>query len=132
MMRKLAYGLAGFACMIAPPLGAVGLGPLSKDGIIDGSRKGFQLVLYNPYPRAVKYLAYAIAEEDDTPQSRVAIIPRTVNLGARQSRRLIIVASGIAPQELYRFRVCAERASSPAGVVINARVCSKLSVHRLH
>jgi|GEM_PF-759394 len=131
MMRNLAYSLAGLACIISSPLGAVGLGPLNVEGYIDGPRKGFQLTLYNPYPQSIEYVAYAIAEEDDTPQERVAIIPRTINLGARQSRRLIIVASDIPPQELYRFRVCAERASPPAGVVINARVCSKLSVRRL-
>ena len=117
--------------MLAAPLHAVGLGPLSKEGYIDGPRKGFELVIYNPYQTSVDFTAYAVAADDETPQPRVTIIPAQLKLGAGQSRRLVVIASDLAPEEYYQFRVCAERTTPPTGVAINARVCSQLSVRRV-
>ena len=115
----------------AMPAGAVGLGPLSKEGVIDGPRKGFELLLYNPYDDAVDFIAYAVGVGDETPQQRVIVIPQQTKLGGGQSRRLIVIAKDLAVNEHYQFRVCAERQTPPSGIKINARVCSKLSVTRL-
>jgi hypothetical protein len=45
--------------------------------------------------------------------------------------RLLVIANDLAPGEMFKFRVCAERSTLPEGVAINARVCSKLSAHRV-
>ncbi|MBB6124730.1 hypothetical protein [Sphingobium subterraneum] len=116
--------------LVSPAL-AVGLGPLTNEGVIDGPRKAFQLTLYNPYPEAVAFRAYAVGIDDETPQERVMILPATTTLGPNVSRRLIIIATDLTVGEIYRFRVCAERATPPEGIQINARVCSKMSAHRL-
>jgi hypothetical protein len=123
--------LCALALVITTPGQAVGLGPLAKSGNIDGPRKGFQLTLYNPYPEAVKYVTYAVGMTDEVEQRRVWIFPDTIKLGAGKSRRLIVVASDLEPNEVYSFRVCAQRETPPAGVTVNARVCSALTVHRL-
>lgn len=121
------------ALLIAVPVGAVGLGPLSEDGIIDGPRKAFSLTLYNPYSEGTAFRAYAVGidDGDETPQLRVTILPAESVLGSLQSRRLLVIANDLQPGETYRFRLCAERAAPPSGVMINARVCSKLSARRI-
>lgn len=121
------------ALTLAAPLGAVGLGPLREDGIIDGPRKGFNLTLYNPYDQPAEFKVYAVGEQDsdETPQPRVTILPDKSILGSRQSRQLLVIANDLAPGEYYHFRLCAERAAPTSGVIINARVCSKLSVRRV-
>ncbi|HEX7821397.1 MAG TPA: hypothetical protein VF463_12370 [Sphingobium sp.] len=127
----LATALAAMA--IATPLGAVGLGPLSEEGVIDGPRKAFSLTLYNPYGESTAFRAYAIGadDSDETPQLRVTILPAESLLGSLQSRRLLVIANDLQPGETYRFRLCAERAAPTTGVIIHARVCSKLSARRL-
>ncbi|MCE7796629.1 hypothetical protein LWE61_08660 [Sphingobium sufflavum] len=125
---------AAFAILaMTTPAGAVGLGPLSDEGVIDGPRKAFSLTLYNPYEESMAFRAYAVGidNDDETPQLRVTILPPENRLGSRQSRRLLIIANDLQPGETYRFRLCAERVNPPTGVVINARVCSKLTARRL-
>jgi hypothetical protein len=121
------------ALALAGPLGAVGLGPLREEGIIDGPRKGFGLTLYNPYQDPVEFRAYAVGADDtdETPQLRVTVVPDHITLGALQSRRLLVIANDLAVGETYRFRLCAERQLPPSGIMINARVCSKLSARRI-
>ncbi|MET0241790.1 MAG: hypothetical protein ABW184_18005 [Sphingobium sp.] len=130
-MRKVAAAFAGL--LLAAPLGAVGLGPLNDEGVIDGPRKGFTLTLYNPYTVPTEFEAYAVGpdNEDETRQTRVTILPERAILGAGQSRRLLVIADDLKPGETYRFRLCAERAASPSGEMIHARVCSKLSARRI-
>ena len=128
-MRTLAAGAAMLAA--GAPLGAVGLGPLVEDGVIDGPRRGFSLTLMNPYRQATDFRVYAVGAEDELPQLRVTIMPASARLGAGMSRRLLVVANDLAPGEYYAFRVCAERAELPEGMRINARVCSKLSARRI-
>ncbi len=130
-MKCSACLIASALLLTAAPLQAVGLGPLSLKGYIDGPRKGFQLTLYNPYPEAVSFIAYAIGENDEGEQGRVQIYPAEMRLGAGQSRRITVIAGDLELHQRYTFRVCAERETPPAGVAINARVCSKLSALRL-
>ncbi|MCB2013633.1 MAG: hypothetical protein R3E11_10185 [Sphingobium sp.] len=132
-MNRARISAVAVAAMLgaAMPAGAVGLGPLSKEGLIDGPRKGFELVLYNPYDDAVDFIAYAVGIGDETPQQRVTVIPQQTKLGGGQSRRLIVIARDLSLNEHYQFRVCAERQAPPSGIRINARVCSKLSVTRV-
>lgn len=132
-MKRLVPAIVLAALVLATPLGAVGLGPLREDGVIDGPRKGFGLTLYNPYQEPVEYRAYAVGaqDSDETPQLRVTVIPDRITLGALQSRRLLVIANDLAVGETYRFRLCAERQLPPTGIMINARVCSKLSARRI-
>lgn len=132
-MRRAAKVAAILLSLVAVPVGAVGLGPLREDGIIDGPRKGFNLTLYNPYQETTTYRAYAVGAEDsdETPQLRVTILPEQSTLGALQMRRILVIANDLQPGETYRFRLCAERATQATGVTINARVCSKLSARRI-
>jgi hypothetical protein len=118
------------AALAAAPALAVGLGPLSRSGVTDTDRKGFYLTLINPYPAATPFHAYAIGPADETPQPRVRILPADVTLAGRTSRRILVIATGLAPGESYAFRVCAERAQTPEGM-IHARVCSRLGARRL-
>ena len=128
-IARLAAAILPLA-VVSPAL-AVGLGPLTNEGVIDGPRKAFQLTLYNPYPQSVAFRVYAVGIDDETPQDKVAIFPAAVTLGPDVSRRLIVIARDLSVNEIYRFRVCAERATPPEGIQINARVCSKLSAHRI-
>jgi hypothetical protein len=127
-MKRAALVLAALA--LAAPALAVGLGPLSKSGVTDTDRKGFFLTLINPYPAATAFRAYAVGAGDETPQPRVRILPGEATLGGRTTRRILVVATGLAPGETYAFRVCAELAHTPKGM-IHARVCSNLSARRL-
>lgn len=119
------------ALLATAPSGAVGLGPLKLDGVIDGPRRGFGLTLYNPYEETMTFRAYAVGADDETVQTRVDVIPDRAALGPRTSRRLLVIANDLQLNETYRFRVCAERAVPPTGVAINARVCSTLSARRV-
>lgn len=128
------HGLPLLAALtLTAPLGAVGLGPLSDEGVIDGPSKGFSLTLYNPYEVPAEFRVYAVGPEgDETPQAtRVTILPDRTILGSHQSRQLLVIANDLVPTETYRFRLCAERAAPSSGVMINARVCSKLSARRI-
>ena len=124
-------GVASLIALIATPALAVGLGPLTVQGIIDGPREGFSLDLYNPYPETVAFVLYPIGIEDETVQDRISIMPAEAQLGGGRSRRILVVASDLAIGESYRFRVCAQRRMPPEGVTINARVCSKLTARRV-
>ena len=128
-------GRTAFACAaalaVALPVSAVGLGPLSKEGLTDGPEKGFYLTLLNPEPEASDYSAQAIGYGDEAPVARVAVLPSLARLGANRSMRLLVIARDLVPGETFRFRVCAERVQPPTGVYVNARVCSKLTAHRV-
>ena len=129
-MRR-AFLVTLISAAIAVPAVAVGLGPLKLQGIIDGPREGFALALYNPYPQAVEYVLYPVSVEDETPQDRVTVLPREVELGASRSRRILVIADDLQIGETYQFRVCAQRRTPPEGITLNARVCSKISAHRV-
>jgi hypothetical protein len=109
----------------------VGLGPLTLQGIIDGPREGFSLELYNPYADATQFVLYPVGIDDEAAQDRVTILPAEVALGGQRDRRILVIASDLAIGETYKFRVCAQRKTPPEGVMINARVCSKLTAHRV-
>ncbi len=128
-VKPFIAALAGLA--IALPAVAVGLGPLKIDGLIDGPREGFGLDLYNPYEQATDYVLYAVGADDETTQARVSIMPAQVSLGAERSRRILVIADDLAVGETYHFRVCAQRKTPPEGITLNARVCSKISAHRV-
>ncbi|HEY6917099.1 MAG TPA: hypothetical protein VI381_05600 [Allosphingosinicella sp.] len=107
------------------------MGPLKKEGITDGPRKGFYLTVINPYPGAETFRAYAVGVADEMAQPRVHILPgATISIGGKQSRRILIVADDLQPGETYAFRVCAAKAEVMEGM-IHARVCSKLSARRV-
>lgn len=110
---------------------AVGLGPLRVDGMIDGPREGFALTLVNPYREAEAFVAYPVGLEDEEAQPRVTVLPAEAVLGPGRSRSLLVIADGLAPGETFRFRVCAQRRTPPQGILINARVCSKITAHRV-
>ena len=123
--------LAGLAVLAASSATAVGLGPLVLQGVIDGPREGFSLELYNPYAEATDFVLYPVGLEDETTQQRVTILPAQVQLGSQRNRRILVVASELAIGETYKFRVCAQRKTPPEGVMINARVCSKITARRV-
>ena len=127
-MKRTFLLLAGLA---AAPAFAVGLGPLKIDGMIDGPREGFALDLLNPYPVATDFVVKAIGAEDEEAQARVTVLPAETELGPERRRRVLVVVDELAVGETYHFRVCAQRREPPEGIAINARVCSKLSAHRV-
>ena len=130
-MRAVIATLALAASLAAAPASAVGLGPLSQEGVIDGPNRGFSLTLLNPYQEPVAFRAYAVGADDEMPQMRVAVYPPEVTLAAGQTRRILIIDSDLQAGETYKFRVCAERARPVTGIDINARVCSKMSARRV-
>jgi hypothetical protein len=115
----------------ATPALAVGLGPLTREGIIDGPSEGFTLDLYNPYHASEDFIVYAVGFNDDEPQARVEVLPAEATLGAERERKIFVVAGDLQIGETYRFRVCAQRKTPPEGLVINARVCSKITARRV-
>ena len=117
--------------VVAGPALAVGLGPLRLDGVIDGPREGFALDLYNPYSATTEFVLQAVGPDDEIAQPRVTVLPAEAALGAERRRRVLVVVDDLAVGETYHFRVCAQRREPPEGSMINARVCSKLSAHRV-
>lgn len=130
-MTRARLALALATLMVAGPALAVGLGPLTKEGLTDTDQKGFYLTLINPYPEPEQFTTAAIGLEDETHADRVSVIPADARLGGGRDMRLLVIARDLRPGETYKFRVCAQRAQPPAGVLINARVCSKLTARRL-
>lgn len=132
MPAAIARGAAALALLaVAAPATAVGLGPLERTGVTDGDRKGFRLILTNPYPTAERFELTSIGWDDETAVDRVAIFPDRLVLGANKSRQVLVIVRDLAPGETYRFRVCGARAEMPEGVMVHARVCSKLTARRL-
>lgn len=130
--RTAGRGLAALLAIgLALPAVAIGLGPLTLNGVIDGPREGFQLDVFNPYADSTEFVAYAVGIDDETPQPRVTVFPAEWALGGQRGRKLLIIADELAVGESYRFRVCAQRKSPPEGIEVNARVCSKITAHRI-
>jgi hypothetical protein len=126
------FALAGCAIAFAvSSAGAVGLGPLSADGLTRTDRKGFYLTVINPYPTAERFNLYAVGWDDENAVERVRIPLDKPVLGPKSQRRLLVVATGLVPGEDYKFRVCAERIEPKGKGLVNARVCSKLTAHRV-
>jgi hypothetical protein len=132
MTGRLFPQLAGAMLLVlGTSAGAVGLGPLVKDGVIDGPRQAFLLTLFNPYEQPTVFVAFPIGGDDEDAQSRVTVFPAEARLASRSTRQIMVIADGLQVGETYAFRVCAQRKSPPEGIAINARVCSKLSAHRV-
>lgn len=132
MIRAMSPIAGAMLLTATVPAAAVGLGPLSAEGIVDGPKKAFYLTLVNPYAEATDFVAYATGLEDDGAQpERVAIFPDHTRLGGGRNRRLLVIVGDLTVGERYSFRVCAQRRTPPEGIRINARVCSKLTARRI-
>ena len=118
------------ALLVAAPAVAVGLGPLSREGVTDGPRKGFHLTVINPYPRGETFVLTPLATDGERPAGRVVILPARVQVAAGGQRQVLAIATDLAPGETYAFRVCAERPPQPQEMV-HARVCSTLRARRI-
>jgi hypothetical protein len=110
---------------------AVGLGPLTGDGLTNSERKGFYLTLINPYPSAARFRLYSVAWDSEDAVARVQIQTATPLLAPKSQRQVLVIATGLAKGEQHRFRVCAERMVNSGEELINARVCSKLTARRV-
>ena len=108
---------------------AVGLGPLRKSGLTASDRKGFYLTLVNPYPQSDHFRAYIDPESEIDPK-RVSILPDTMLVGSKKSRKILVVVNDLTPGEEVVFRVCAERLEEEK-VIVHVRVCSKLGARRI-
>lgn len=128
MIRRLALFAA--VTVGASSAMAVGLGPLEKSGLTDGSGKAFYLTLINPYASAERFSAEPLALTDERPAPRVIIFPAEAVVAPNRSRQLLVIVRDLAPGETYKFRVCAQRPPRPEETV-HARVCSKLTARRL-
>jgi len=111
--------------------GAVGLGPLSLDGVTRTDRKGFYLTLINPYPAQERFRVYSVGWDNEDPVARVRIPISTPLLGPKAQRRILVVDTGLTRGEEHKFRVCAERVAPAGQELIHARVCSKVTARRL-
>ncbi|MEP6785374.1 MAG: hypothetical protein ABI898_06475 [Sphingomonadales bacterium] len=129
-MTTLIAIIAAIVLLAASPSFAVGLGPLSKSGITDGPGKGFYLTLYNPYHEHAFFNVYAVANDDETAAPRVRVPQNALPLRPEASRKFLIAVTDLAPGEVYKFRVCAER-SLIKDEPIHARVCSRLTARRV-
>lgn len=126
MIRRLAL----LGAIAAAPAAAVGLAPLSKQGLTDGPSKAFYLTVINPYPRVERFDLQALAPGAEAQEPAVRLIPQSVAIGGGGSRRVLVIADSIAPGTTRTFRVCAERTPLPTET-IHARVCSTLSARRV-
>ena len=127
--RRVAAAI--LAAAATGPAVAVGLAPLSREGVSDGPEKGFFLTVINPYAEPRNFRAYPIGWDDDAIDTVAAvdIRPAQFRIAAGKQRRILVVAGDLTPGELRRFRVCAELAQQEGP--INARVCSKIAARRL-
>ena len=128
-IRRL-VALLALAAVVAPAA-AVGLGPLSASGTTRTERKGFYLTVINPFARAERFRLYSAGVGDERPVARVLIPDSMPMVPARSQRRVLVIATGLAPGEEHSFRVCAERADRSQEGMIHARVCSKLTARRI-
>ena len=128
MIRGIFAMLAALASSCA---GAVGLGPLSHEGVTMSDRKGFYLTLINPYPTQERFRLYSVGLDDEASVARVRIPLAVAALGPKSQRRVLVIDTALAPGETHQFRVCAERIEPEGKALIHARVCSKLSARRL-
>lgn len=126
MRIGLALSFAAMA-LLAAPAGAVGMGPLSKSGLTDGPAKAFYLTVSNPYDRPESFRVFA---EDPGLAERVALRPAEFRLGAGKSRTVLAIATGLAAEETFKFRVCARKFDDEKDLV-RAKVCSTLSARRV-
>ncbi len=132
MSRARFAAVAALALALAAgPALAVGFGPLSASGTIDGPREGFTFELMNPYPAATDFRVYAIGPADEASEPRVTLYPADATLGGGRSRRVLAVADDLRPGETFHFRVCAERRDPSEETLIHARVCSKVTARRV-
>jgi hypothetical protein len=133
MIRRLPFIAAAGLLLSAGPAAAVGLGPLTAEGLVDGPKKAFYLTLLNPYPTVTDFVAYAtgLTDDDAGDKARVTLFPDQARLGSGRSRRLLVIVGGLSVGETYSFRVCAQRRTPPEGITIHARVCSKLTARRV-
>ena len=128
-IRHLAAALT-LAAIVAPAA-AVGLGPLTASGVTRTDRKGFYLVLVNPYARAERFRLYSAGWDDERSVERVLIPVAMPMVAAKSHRRVLVIDTGLKPGEEHRFRVSAERVDRSSEGFIHARVCSKLVARRL-
>ena len=128
-IRQVAAALA-LAAVVAPAA-AVGLGPLTASGTTRSERKGFYLVLVNPFPRAERFRLYSAEWDNERPVARVLIPVAMPMVAAKSQRRVLVIDTGLKPGEEHSFRVCAERADRSQEGMIHARVCSKLIARRV-
>ena len=130
--RRLSAGLTALACLVAGPVAAVGLGPLSLDGVTASDRKGFFLTLINPYPRAERFRLEPTGFADESIPAGIVLPVREAMVAAGGQRRLLVIAADLHPGERRAFRICASRAEPPSSKdLIHARVCAKLVARRL-
>lgn len=118
--------IAAVASVIAVPALAVGLAPLSKEGLTGGPAKAFYLTIINPYQQPREFRLYVEAAPG-TPQA--TILPERVNIKAEGQRRVTVILRDLAPGETRETRVCAELAKQEG--MIHARVCSNLVARRV-
>jgi hypothetical protein len=130
-VKRRAASFLAAALLATSPAGSVGLGPLTASGLTDNERKGFYLVLINPYPELVRYRLYGIEWDSDAPVARVLIPLNHPALGPNSRRRVLVIDTELARGEEHRFRVCAERADPAEEGFVHARVCSKLIARRI-
>lgn len=133
MTRLWRRGVFAGLLALSASAGAVGLGPMVRDGVTDGERKGFYLTLINSERRFETYQAVAIGFDDEGPisEDRVTILPSRAIVPADSTRQLLVVVKDLQPSETFRFRVCSQVANPPQGEMIHARVCSKLTARRI-
>jgi hypothetical protein len=129
MRQALAPIIAAMMALASPAL-AVGLGPLTKRGVTDGPDKAFYLTVYNPYAERADFTVYAVGSDNEETPVRVRVPARAIPLKPGGARKFTIVAGELAPGETYAFRICAERLL-PQEAMIHARVCSRITAHRL-
>lgn len=116
--------------LIATPAFAVGLGPLKKEGVTGGSAKGFWLTVSNERRQPQTIILSARSATAEALEERVVVIPDRLLVGPERTRRVLVMARSLQPDERYTFRVCAEAPPEPKET-IHARVCSKLTARRI-
>ena len=116
--------------LVAAPAFAVGLGPLKKEGVTDGAAKGFWLSVSNSERTARTILLTGKSIDAETVEDRVVIIPDRILIAPERTRRVLVMARSLNPNERFTFRVCAETPPD-AKETVHARVCSKLTARRV-
>ena len=94
-MRWLVAAMA-LAAVAAPAL-AVGLGPLAMSGVTRTERKGFYLVLVNPFATAERFRLYSTEIDSEQGVDRVLIPVATPMVGPRSQRRVLVIDTGLKP-----------------------------------
>jgi len=87
-LKLIALGM-GLVLVLAAPATAQSLAPFEKTGVTPSDRKGFRLVVGNPYSRRMTFRLVPMQADYNTPADNAVVQPSRITMGPGISRQVI-------------------------------------------